>query len=886
MIRIVDGNAFCLRITGQIKVGDYTEAVSLANITSPMVYFTRRGREVQDYVLDNGKLLVSNSGNLAIGVYSVEIIGYYQGQSWRHMQKNAFEIVDSSSDATEPDFHGAGDVDGYDTTFNVSMGGEEQAAEIATGIVEQHDEKLDAHPTLRALIPTKVSELPNDSGYQTSQQVNATVQSAINSAIINDAEASLVEDGGEPDLIAGISGQKIILVGKNLKGEPGQDAEPLTFDDLTREQKEELRGPVGPQGATGVYDTNQNFLTTLETTPGTSQAKTMSQKSITDELDAINEKVSLYAQHVDTNFTLGCRNVSTDNGQIGSTNSANRYATEIELDRSIFSVVFYSVKFTSNFGYAFVDGNGDKVSAVKTTVAEWKTITRAEILTAIEAGATTLRLGHYDKATEPIGFTVNKFVSGKKITDLTDDVTGLKDNVNVTTIHCDTDFSEGKRNVISTSGQYDTATGVNKYANEIAIDNTFVSVTYRSVEFSGNYGYAFLDDENGFVSGKKITTAGLVTISTADLTKAIGLGATKLRISINDNPSDPEGYTIVKRYLGARFATLENKVANNKAKIDEIDETVTELAAKPIHYNVIGSPVPYIVQSIPDADVENINVFASLTDLYEAYDALVTAHPAWFSKESDLGMDESETYYIRHYCLRYQNPTVNTQRDLTGTDSWSDTTFKPRRIIINMGVHPNEAPSMLGGYLAIKAILESNEPWAQFIKTNFILDIVPCLNPYGLANGQKENVNNLNLNRTYFEDIQAENQCMIDLVQELKPIGLIGIIDLHNCSDGRGYLVGKHNYKKWKYYAVLTQQIAALTYNAMASVYGDRDLHFFLWDSTDDGQLHQYADAQGLLGCTFEIPTALASQMVKRKKGALLSKIITINLINAFGTYE
>ena len=116
MIRIVDGNAFCLRITGQIKVGDYTEAVSLANITSPMVYFTRRGREVQDYVLDNGKLLVSNSGNLAIGVYSVEIIGYYQGQSWRHMQKNAFEIVDSSSDATEPDFHGAGDVDGYDTT--------------------------------------------------------------------------------------------------------------------------------------------------------------------------------------------------------------------------------------------------------------------------------------------------------------------------------------------------------------------------------------------------------------------------------------------------------------------------------------------------------------------------------------------------------------------------------------------------------------------------------------------------------------------------------------------------------------------------------------------------------------------------------------------------
>lgn len=48
-----------------------------------------------------------------------------------------------------------------------------------------------------------------------------------------------------------------------------------------------LTGGIGPQGATSVYDaTTQNFLTTLETTIGESQTKTMTQKAITDELRA------------------------------------------------------------------------------------------------------------------------------------------------------------------------------------------------------------------------------------------------------------------------------------------------------------------------------------------------------------------------------------------------------------------------------------------------------------------------------------------------------------------------------------------------------------------------------------------------------------------------
>ena len=47
----------------------------------------------------------------------------------------------------------------------------------------------------------------------------------------------------------------------------------------------------------------------------------------------------------------------------------------------------------------------------------------------------------------------------------------------------------------------------------------------------------------------------------------------------------------------------------------------------------------------------------------------------------------------------------------------------------------------------------------------------------------------------------------------------------------------------------------------------------------NNGQLHQYADYKGLLGCTFEVGSKYGSN------GSILSKMLAINIINAFGTY-
>ena len=314
---------------------------------------------------------------------------------------------------------------------------------------------------------------------------------------------------------------------------------------------------------------------------------------------------------------------------------------------------------------------------------------------------------------------------------------------------------------------------------------------------------------------------------------------------------------------------------------DEVDYLMGLAPGEYKPYNVVGSPIPFI----PTIDTTGLSVFNNLTDLYNAFDALATAHPDWFKKETNLGMDASNTYEIRHYTLRFQHPLITNDRAGDGTNLWDDTKYKYRRIIVNMGIHATEKYSVLGGYLAIKAILESNDPSAKFIKDNFVIDVIPSSNPWGLMNNSSKNANDYNLNRTFFENVQAENTAIINLIAALKPKGLVGVIDLHNTglgdSGGNSYFVAKPTYKFWDYYAVLVQQLQALLYDFTETMFGnDRDNHFHLWDgSANSGQLHQYADSQGLLGGTVEVSSG------QGVTGSFLTEAQVVNLINAFGTF-
>lgn len=135
-------------------------------------------------------------------------------------------------------------------------------------------------------VPTKVSDLPNDADYRNATQVQTAINTAIDANFINEGVGTVDGTTGTPSVDIVKDGTILRFAFHNIKGAP------FTFADFTPEQKEELRGE---QGATGVYDqTTQDFLTTLETTTGQSQTKTMTQKAITDEL--INDRVYSLAE--------------------------------------------------------------------------------------------------------------------------------------------------------------------------------------------------------------------------------------------------------------------------------------------------------------------------------------------------------------------------------------------------------------------------------------------------------------------------------------------------------------------------------------------------------------------------------------------------------------
>lgn len=324
IIKIPDGNAFKLRVTAMVN----KSPADLNVVNNIIVNFVRRGRLAQPHGLDtSGRLVISNDGSLARGIYGVEITGYHDGKPWRHYIKDALKIVDENEDADAPSV--VDDVPVYDLSDNMSFGGDGVTAEYVNAAISAHDGDENAHPELQQMIteavedlreeieeglveagkvndvtvngdtvldpdtkvanitvPTKISDLPNDSNYQTESQVNAKVAAAavneVNVSVDNTAPAG--QPSAEKTFQDGVLG----ITFKNVKGEKGDK---LQFSDLTAEEKASLKGA---QGASAVFDPQTgNILATLEPGIGSNDANAMTQKAVTEELLVDKRTISL-----------------------------------------------------------------------------------------------------------------------------------------------------------------------------------------------------------------------------------------------------------------------------------------------------------------------------------------------------------------------------------------------------------------------------------------------------------------------------------------------------------------------------------------------------------------------------------------------------------------
>ena len=424
------------------------------------------------------------------------------------------------------------------------------------------------------------------------------------------------------------------------------------------------------------------------------------------------------------------------------------------------------------------------------------------------------------------------------------------------------DKASGNRNVNYMTGEFVPTTTSGFYANEIELDGTELGLDFFAGNFSGPYGYAFMDASNNYIFGKQLVgvQATIKHIDVNTFRNAIGLGAAKLRISVSSNYGD-----------GLTISLYKNRKIASNPSFGE--------------YDYIGSPANYL----SDMNTDGLQIFPTLDDVYAAYDSLASQHPELLKREPDIGMDATNTYPIRHYTLKMQYPLITDDRGGTGTNQWDDSIYKPARIILNMGTHCSERKALLAGFLAVKEIIESQEDWAVFIKSNLIIDIVPCMSPWSAENGWvSTNSNGKDLNRTFVSDIQPENTAMINLIGALIPKGLIGCIDLHNTATGTSYMVSKPSYWAWNYYAKIAQRLQGLTYQICKTIfYEEKNNYFHLWDaSANSGQLHQYVNSLGLLGCTIEVTQTDNKFKENALKGVMLEKTFCINMLNSMSMFR
>lgn len=174
----------------------------------------------------------------------------------------------------------------------------------------------------------------------------------------------------------------------------------------------------------------------------------------------------------------------------------------------------------------------------------------------------------------------------------------------------------------------------------------------------------------------------------------------------------------------------------------------------------LGSLQTYISDIIATERTDLNGVHTS--ELYSKYDELVTNYPQYFSRQADLATvtraDDSEDFVIRSYRMSY-NHMAAFDHEPTGTEVVTPETNKwmpkngPRKLLIVGGMHGEEKTPCWGLMLALTELMTSDHPNAQFIRNNFVLEIVPCLNPAGWDLCRRGNCNNKVLNRA-----EAENE--------------------------------------------------------------------------------------------------------------------------------
>lgn len=473
--------------------------------------------------------------------------------------------------------------------------------------------------------------------------------------------------------------------------------------------------------------------------------------------------------------------------------------------------------------------------------------------------------------------TLNKTINGEVIYDINDITSSLV-------------WTEGYQIIAVDSSEFGTAkqlpSGKRDASDYYELDNatSIVITLIHPASTTSNGGLVFYDDNKTAIVGEGY----YLNSNSVD-------SYTEVEIAIPSN---------AKYFRTTRWNTIAGVSGEFKCKLKTLVEQVSEgiigrlnklesLSINPI----IGSPKIYQSAATEFGNINNLTV----RQVYELYDGLVSLHPNYFFKREDLGIDSSGLYQLRHYTLRMGNPylsSVYAPND-PSTNAWDDQTMSPRTICIVAGVHGNEKTSIYGVYLSIKEILESTEKWATFIRSNFVLEICPIVNCWGVDNNSRHNSNDVNINRDFLEESpQTETILVKNLIARCHNLHVV--LDSHNStyvtgvgSVNLGYLPTNNTFRFHNYYCQVAAKLASALYPRMKELF-NRDSqkpYIVAWISGNSGTLMDYINNKlNLIGGTLEAPNSdygiSDASLNNNSKWCEVTKDLLINTIQIYGCQD
>ena len=259
---------------------------------------------------------------------------------------------------------------------------------------------------------------------------------------------------------------------------------------------------------------------------------------------------------------------------------------------------------------------------------------------------------------------------------------------------------------------------------------------------------------------------------------------------------------------------------------------------------------------------QNLNKY-KIIDLIGWYGELTRENKGIFRQEKPIGNCEDGAP-IQLYTL-----------DKTKTE-------KPIILIVG-GVHGDEKTSIYGIYETVKFLLESNK-WSRFITSNFVIQIVPCLNVYGFNNNKRNNSNDKDLNRDFIKTTQKETKALTNYINRNKDRIKI-ILDSHNAYNAE-YLSCKQEMKYFEEY----EDVAFKLNLFLNGKYDCDDKKSFLWisRSQNDGTLSDFINKNKFIGHTVESPRSLTKEIhypnpINYEDGAEVTKDLLVNLMYIYG---